>query len=85
MGLLSDLLLQHTNGPAIPGVDVPKESSEIGRWLFRHKGVNAEGEAKPWTAARTVAGVVFPEERQAAELQSTTPCSTSRSLETPST
>jgi ubiquinone/menaquinone biosynthesis C-methylase UbiE len=64
-GLLSDLLLQMKPDIAINGVDISNESLEIGRRLFRQKGLLAETDEALEEAFRAGRGAVRLEEKSA--------------------
>jgi ubiquinone/menaquinone biosynthesis C-methylase UbiE len=64
-GLLSDLLLQMKPDLVINGVDISNESLEIGRRLFREKGLLAETDAELEAAFNAGRGAIRLEERSA--------------------
>ena len=64
-GLLSDLLLQMKPDVVINGVDISNESLEIGRKVFRGKGLLAETDAQLEEAFRAGRGAIRLEERSA--------------------
>ena len=64
-GLLSDLLLQLKPDAVINGVDISKESLDIGRRLFRERGLLAETDAELDAAFRAGRGAIRMEERSA--------------------
>jgi ubiquinone/menaquinone biosynthesis C-methylase UbiE len=64
-GLLSDLLLQMKPDVAINGVDISAESLEIGRRLFRERGLLAETDSELEAAFRAGRGAIRMEEKSA--------------------
>jgi ubiquinone/menaquinone biosynthesis C-methylase UbiE len=64
-GLLSDLLLQLKPDVVINGVDISKESLDIGRRLFRARGLLVESDAELDAAFRSGRGAVRLDERSA--------------------
>jgi ubiquinone/menaquinone biosynthesis C-methylase UbiE len=67
-GLLSGLLLDLKPDVVINGVDISRESLDIGRKDFRKKGLLAENMAALDKAAREGKGAVMMEEKSATEL-----------------
>jgi ubiquinone/menaquinone biosynthesis C-methylase UbiE len=64
-GLLSDLLLQMKPDVAINAVDISAESLEIGRRLFRERGLLAETDSELEAAFRAGRGAIRMEEKSA--------------------